>query len=165
VTVTFREREPFSDRSQDLTGKIFPKEGELPGSLSAISRAPTNHSVLRNTMIPLDGSIPTVLLIWFRTIADAVPTRACTTVMELIFGCMPTGHVTQAVSAITPRLGWRACFRIVRDSFVRQDCCVMALDDTLLLRNSKKAPGAARRFDHAGKPNRPGTIQLASRPW
>src|SRR4051794_3892219 len=83
---------------------------------------------------------------------------------------MLTGHVTQAISAITPRRGWRAYFRmietdgfswldialcrIVRDSFVQQDCCVMALDDTLLLRSSKKAPGAARRFDHAGKPNR-----------
>src|SRR3954451_6333713 len=49
----------------------------------------------------------------------------------------------------------RALCRIVRDSFVQQDCCVMALDDTLLLRSSKTAPGAARRFDHAGKPNRP----------
>src|SRR4051812_13889084 len=48
----------------------------------------------------------------------------------------------------------RALCRIVRDSFVQQDCCVMALDDTLLLRSSKTAPGAARRFDHAGKPNR-----------
>ena len=124
-------------------------------------------------MIPLDGSIPTVLLIWFQAIADAIPTRARTTVMELVFGCMLTGrgHVTQAISAITPRRGWRAYFRmietdgfswldivhalcrIVRDSFVQQDCCVMALDDTLLLRSSKKAPGAARRFDHAGKPN------------
>ena len=126
-------------------------------------------------MIPLDSSIPTVLLIWFQTIADAIPTRARTTVVELVFGCMLTGrgHVTQAIAAITPRRGWRAYFRmietggfswldivhalcrIVRDSFVRQDCCVMALDDTLLLRSSKKAPGAARRFDHAGKPNRP----------
>src|SRR4051794_30121410 len=104
-----------------------------------------------------------------------MPIRARTTVVELVFGCMLTGrgHVTQAISAITPRRGWRAYFRmietggfswldivhalcrIVRDSFVRQDCCVMALDDTLLLRSSKKAPGAARRFDHAGKPNRP----------
>ena len=126
-------------------------------------------------MIPLDSSIPTVLLIWFQTIADAIPTRARTTVVELVFGCMLTGrgHVTQAISAITPRRGWRAYFRmiqtggfswldivhalcrIVRDSFVQQDCCVMPLDDTLLLRSSKKAPGAARRFDHAGKPNRP----------
>ena len=126
-------------------------------------------------MIPLDSSIPTVLLIWFQAIADAIPTRARTTVVELVFGCMLTGrgHVTQAISAITPRRGWRAYFRmietggfswldivhalcrIVRDSFVQQDCCVMALDDTLLLRSSKKAPGAARRFDHAGKPNRP----------
>ena len=114
-------------------------------------------------MIPLDGSIPTVLLIWFQAIADAIPTRARTTVMELVFGCMLTGHVTQAISAITPRRGWRAYFRmietggfswldivhalcrIVRDSFVPQDCCVMALDDTLLLRSSKKA-----QAPHAG---------------
>src|SRR3954462_3753452 len=126
-----------------------------------------------NTVIPLDSSIPTVLLIWFQTIADAIPIRARTTVVELVFGCMLTGHVTQAISAITPRRGWRAYFRmietdgfswldivhalcrIVRDSFVRQDCCVMALDDPLPRRPSKKAPGAARRFDHAGKPNRP----------
>ena len=26
-------------------------------------------------MIPLDGSIPTVLLIWFQAIADAIPTQ------------------------------------------------------------------------------------------
>ena len=95
-------------------------------------------------MIPLDSSIPTVLLIWFQTIADAIPIRARTTVMELVFGCMLTGrgHVTQAIAAITPRRGWRAYFRmietggfswldivhalcrIVRDSFVQQDCCV-----------------------------------------
>ena len=95
-------------------------------------------------MIPLDSSIPTVLLIWFQTIADAIPTRARTTVVELVFGCMLTGrgHVTQAIAAITPRRGWRAYFRmietggfswldivhalcrIVRDSFVQQDCCV-----------------------------------------
>ena len=95
-------------------------------------------------MIPLDGSIPTVLLIWFQAIADAIPTRARTTVMELVFGCMLTGrgHVTQAISAITPRRGWPTYFRmietggfswldivhalcrIVRDSFVQQDCCV-----------------------------------------
>jgi len=105
VTVSSREREPISERSQDLTEKIFPKEGELSGSLSPISWALTNYSVLRNTMIPLDGSIPTVLLIWFQAIADAIPTRARTTVMELVFGCMLTGrgHVTQAISAITPR--------------------------------------------------------------
>ncbi len=114
-------------------------------------------------MIPLDGSIPAALLIWFQTIASAIPIRARMTVLELVFGCMLTGrgHVTQALSAITPRRGWRAYFRmletdgfswldivhalcrIVRDSFVPQDQCVIALDDTLLPRSSKKAPGAA----------------------
>jgi hypothetical protein len=129
-------------------------------------------------MIPLDGSIPAALLIWFQTIASANPIRARMTVLELVFGCMLTGrgHVTQALSAITPRRGWRAYFRmletdgfswldivhalcrIVRDSFVPQDQCVIALDDTLLPPSSKKAPGAGRRFDHARKPNRPSHV-------
>jgi hypothetical protein len=129
-------------------------------------------------MIALDGSIPAALLIWFQTIASAIPIRARMTVLELVFGCMLTGrgHVTQALSAITPRRGWRAYFRmletdgfswldivhalcrIVRDSFVPQDQCVIALDDTLLPRSSKKAPGAGRRFDHARKPNRPSHV-------
>jgi hypothetical protein len=57
----------------------------------------------------LDGSIPAALLFWFQTIASANPIRARTIVMELVFGCMLTGrgHVTQAISTISPRRGWR----------------------------------------------------------
>jgi hypothetical protein len=57
----------------------------------------------------LDDSIPAALLLWFQTIASANPIRARTTVMERVFGCMlgRRGHVTQALSTISLRRGWR----------------------------------------------------------
>ena len=42
----------------------------------------------------LDGSISAILLFWFQTLASANPIRARTPVMELVVGCMLTGHAT-----------------------------------------------------------------------
>src|SRR5919202_995466 len=107
-------------------------------------------------------------------IVQSSPEAARLTLTELIVGALLAsgGHVTQAVLALTPRLGWQAYpwmlergrFRLL--ALVRALCavvrrevaarrCFLILDDTLAPRTSARAPGAAKRFDHAAKPNRP----------
>ena len=96
------------------------------------------------------------------------------TLAELIIGAMLArgGHVTRAILALTPRLGWQAYHWMIEHGRFRLLGLVAALcgivrretggprrfviiDDTLAPRCSAKAPGAAVRFDHARKPNRP----------
>jgi hypothetical protein len=100
------------------------------------------------------------------------PTRI--TLGELIIGALLAsgGHVTQAFLALTPRLGWQAyhwmlergrfrllgliaalCVIVRREIGARR--CFAVIDDTLAPRVSARAPGAAVRFDHAAKANRP----------
>jgi hypothetical protein len=94
--------------------------------------------------------------------------------LELIVGALLAsgGHVTQALLALTPRLGWQAyhwmlergrfrllglisalCRIVRREIGVRR--CFAIIDDTLAPRCSAQAPGVAVRFDHAAKTNRP----------
>ena len=92
------------------------------------------------------------------------------TLLELIVGALLAsgGHVTQAILALTPRLGWQAYHwmlerfrllglisalcRIVRRE-IGAGRCFVVIDDTLAPRCSVDAPGVAVRFDHAT--NRP----------
>jgi hypothetical protein len=116
---------------------------------------------------------PTILSRWLREIVLSIPEAARATVAELIIGALLAGggHVTQAFLALTPRLGWQAYhWMIERGSFrllglvaalcaiLRREVagrCFAILDDTLAPRSSARAPGAAVRFDHAAKTNRP----------
>ena len=102
------------------------------------------------------------------------PEAARLTLLELIVGAVLAsgGHVTQALLALTPRLGWQAYHwmlergrfrllglisalcRIVRREIGARRCFVV-IDDTLAPRCSAQAPGVAVRFDHAAKTNRP----------
>jgi DDE superfamily endonuclease len=120
-----------------------------------------------------ETDFPTTLSRWLGEIVLAVPEAARTTIAELIIGALLAGggHVTQAFLALTPRLGWQAYHwmiergrfrllglitalcRIIRRA-VAGRCCAI-IDDTLAPRSSAKAPGAAVRFDHAAKTNRP----------
>src|SRR3954447_14743555 len=94
------------------------------------------------------------------------------TLLELIVGALLAsgGPVTQAILALTPRLGWQAyhwmlerfrllglisalCRIVRREIGVRR--CFVVIDDTLAPRCSAQAPGVAVRFDHAAKTNRP----------
>jgi hypothetical protein len=120
-----------------------------------------------------ETEFPTTLSRWLREIVLSVPEAARTTIAELIIGALLAGggHVTQAFLALTPRLGWqayhwmiergrfrllgliRALCRIIRREVAGR--CFAIIDDTLAPRSSAKAPGAAVRFDHAAKTNRP----------
>ena len=107
-------------------------------------------------------------------IVQSSPEAARLTLTELIVGALLAsgGHVTQAVLALTPRLGWQAypwmlergrfrllgliaalCQIVRREIGVRR--CFVVIDDTLAPRCSSQAPGVAVRFDHAAKANRP----------
>jgi hypothetical protein len=116
---------------------------------------------------------PTILSRGLREIVLSIPEAARATVAELIIGALLAGggHVTQAFLALTPRLGWQAYhWMIERGSFrllglvaalcaiLRREVagrCFAIIDDTLAPRSSARAPGAAVRFDHAAKTNRP----------
>jgi hypothetical protein len=120
-----------------------------------------------------ETSFPTTLSKWLREIVLSIPEAARTTLAELIIGAILAGggHVTQAFLALTPRLGWQAYhWMIERGRFrllglitalcgiIRREVtgrCFAIIDDTLAPRSSAKAPGAAMRFDHAAKTNRP----------
>src|SRR3954466_15579094 len=121
-----------------------------------------------------ETGFPATLCRWVEEIVQSSPEAARLTVLELIVGAMLAsgGHVTQAILALTPRLGWQAyhwmlergrfrllglisalCRIVRREIGVRR--CFVVIDDTLAPRCSAQAPGVAVRFDHAAKTNRP----------
>src|SRR3712207_1449383 len=121
-----------------------------------------------------EAGFPATLATWVREIVRSTPEPARATLAELIVGAMlgGGGHVTQAILALTPRLGWQAYHWMVEHGrfrllglvaalcgIVRRETCgprrFAIVDDTLAPRCSAEAPGAAVRFDHARKPNRP----------
>src|SRR5215218_9093692 len=123
---------------------------------------------------PHETGFPATLCRWVGEIVQSSPEAARLTLAELIVGAVLAsgGHVTQAVLALTPRLGWQAYFwmlergrfrllglisalcRIVRRE-IGERRCFAVIDDTLAPRCSTQAPGVALRFDHAAKTNRP----------
>src|SRR3954452_24476293 len=120
-----------------------------------------------------EAGLPATLGRWVGEIVLSIPQPARRTVAELIVGGLLAGggHVTQAFLALTPRLGWpayhwmveRGRFRLLGlvaalCGIVRREVagrCFAIIDDTLAPRSSARAPGAAVRFDHAAKTNRP----------
>src|SRR3954464_3735711 len=57
-----------------------------------------------------ETGFPATLCRWVEEIVQSSPEAARLTVLELIVGAMLAsgGHVTQAILALTPRLGWQA---------------------------------------------------------
>src|SRR3954465_10206684 len=123
---------------------------------------------------PHETGFPATLCRWVGEIVQSSPEAARITLGELIVGAVLAsgGHVTQAFLVLTPRLGWQAyhwmlergrfrllglisalCRIVRREIGARR--CFMVIDDTLAPRCSVDAPGAAVRFDHAAKTNRP----------
>src|SRR3954465_167241 len=121
-----------------------------------------------------ETGFPTTLCRWVGEIVQSSPEAARLTLLELIVGALLAsgGHVTQAILALTPRLGWQAyhwmlergqfrllsliaalCRIVRRESGQRR--CFAIIDDTPAPRSSAQAPGVAVRFDHAAKTNRP----------
>ena len=121
-----------------------------------------------------ETGFPATLCRWVGEIVQSSPEAARLTLAELIVGALLAsgGHVTQAILALTPRLGWQAYHwmlergrfrllglisalcRIVRREIGERRCFAI-IDDTLAPRSSAQAPGVAVRFDHAAKTNRP----------
>ena len=117
---------------------------------------------------PHETGFPTILCRWIGEIVQSSPEAARLTLLELIVGALLAsgGHVTQAILALTPRLGWQAYHwmlerfrllglisalcRIVRRE-IGAGRCFVVIDDTLAPRCSAQAPGVALRFDHAAK--------------
>jgi hypothetical protein len=122
-----------------------------------------------------EPDFPATLSTWVREIVRSTPEPARATLVELLVGAILArgGHVTRAILALTPRLGWQAYHWMIERGRFRLLGLVAALcdivrretggaprrfaviDDTLAPRCSSEAPGAAIRFDHARKPNRP----------
>jgi hypothetical protein len=111
---------------------------------------------------------------WITHLLTAVPLRARATFVELLCGCLisPEGWVTRAISAITRGRHWttyykllergsvrtlrlaRALFEVVNDA-LPMETLNLVVDDTLIPRQSEKAPGSTIRHDHAKRNNRP----------
>ena len=120
-----------------------------------------------------ETGFPATLCQWVGEIVQSSPEAARLTLLELIVGALLAsgGHVTQAILALTPRLGWQAYHwmlergrfrllglisalcRIVRREIGERRCFVV-IDDTLEPCSSAQAPGVAVRFDHAAKTKR-----------
>src|SRR5215210_2017042 len=128
-----------------------------------------------------EAGLPATRGRWVGEIVLSIPQPARRTVAELIMGGLLAGggHVTQAFLALTPRLGWQAyhwmlergrfrlpglvaalCGIVRREDGMKR--CLAGIDDTLAPRASAKAPGAAGRFDHAHKTNRPAFLLCQS---
>jgi DDE superfamily endonuclease len=128
-----------------------------------------------------EAGFPATLCRWVREVVRSSPEPTRITLGELIIGALLAsgGHVTQAFLALTPRLGWQAyhwmlergrfrllgliaalCVIVRREIGARR--CFAVIDDTLAPRVSARAPGAAVRFDHAAKANRPTFLTLSA---
>src|SRR6187455_663775 len=129
-----------------------------------------------------ETSFPTTLCRWVGEIVQSSPEAAQLTLLELILGALLAsgGHVTQAILALTPRLGWQAYhWMLERGRFrllglisalcriVRREIgagrCFVVIDDTLAPRCSVDAPGVAVRFDHAANGRRSCCARASSR--
>lgn len=118
------------------------------------------------------GSIPRELCYWITFLSKALPPRSIGTFIELLIGAMlsTTGFVTDAYLMVNMRNHWNSYYKWLQEGrwswlalarqFVRlllsvfkADVVHLAIDDTLTLRASKKAPGSQIHHQHGNKPN------------
>lgn len=117
-------------------------------------------------------SIQDILCYWITFLSEALPPRARSTFIELLIGSLLTrqGFVTESLLAIVPKLHWTAYYKwIEREKWswvalarqylrlvlatVKPTKVYLAIDDTLTLRASEKAPGAKIHHQHGNKKN------------
>lgn len=118
--------------------------------------------------------IPRALFDAITFLAEALPKRSVPTFLELLFGAMltQTGFVTDAVLAVDTVRHWNSYYkwlhfgkwswvalgrqmaRLALRMFSRRRWFLM-IDDTIVFRSSKKAPGSAIHHQHGSKTNRP----------
>ncbi len=116
--------------------------------------------------------IPNELCYWITFLCKALPPRSIATFIELLIGAMltPTGFVTDAYLMVNMHNHWSSYYKWLQKGkwswlalarqFVRLaltlvtgDVVHLAIDDTLTLRASKKAPGSQIHHQHGNKPN------------
>jgi len=122
--------------------------------------------------------IPRALFDIITFLAQALPKRSVPTFLELLFGAMltQTGFVTDAVLAVNSLRHWTSYYkwlqcgkwswvalgrqtaRLALRTFRRSRWFLM-LDDTVVFRSSKKAPGSAIHHQHGRKSNRPNFVR------
>ena len=119
-------------------------------------------------------NIPDILLYCITFLVKALPLRSVPTFIELVIGAMFTeaGFVTQTYLALPMKRHWSSYYKWIekgRWSWVAVGIQMarllvrlfpralshLAIDDTLILRSTKKAPGSKIRREHSRKPNRP----------
>lgn len=124
------------------------------------------------------GNIPDVLLYCITFLASALPLRSVPTFIELVVGAMitETGFVTSAYLALPMKRNWSSYYKWIEKGkwswvavgvqmarlLIRlfpQPLWHLIIDDTLVLRVSKKAPGSKIHHEHSRKPNRPKFVQ------
>ena len=116
--------------------------------------------------------IPSELSYWITFLTKALPPRSIGTFIELLIGSMltVTGFVTDAYSVIDMQNKWFSYYKWLQEEkwswlslarqfvrlclmVIRADVIHLAIDDTLTLRSSRKAPGSKYPHQHGNKPN------------
>ena len=117
-------------------------------------------------------NIPRELFDWITFLAQSLPVRSVQTFIELLFGAMltPSGFVTEAYLIMDMHNHWTSYYKWLQkgkwswlalvQQFIRllqslhkEDVIHLAIDDTLTLRASKKAPASQIHHQHGNKPN------------
>ena len=107
------------------------------------------------------AKIPPAFCSWILFLAQTIPVRSTLTFIELLVGASLTqsGFVTEAYSAINMRNSWSSYYKWLQKgkwswlalarqftrlalSVLQPDVIHLAIDDTLTLRSSVKAPGS-----------------------
>jgi hypothetical protein len=120
------------------------------------------------------GHIPRALFDAITFLAQSLPKRSVPTFLELLFGAMltQTGFVTDACLAVDTLRHWNSYYKWLRFgkwSWIALGCQTarlalhmfparrwfLVIDDTIVFRSSKKAPGSAIHHQHGCKTNRP----------
>ena len=118
------------------------------------------------------NGIPSELCYWITFLCKALPLRSVGTFIELLSGAMltPTGFVTDAYLLVNMRNHWTSYYKWLQRgkwswlalarqflrlvlANVKQDVLYLAIDDTLTLRSSKKAPCSLIHHQHGNKAN------------
>ena len=115
-----------------------------------------------------------LIVLWINFISSALPSRVCSTYVELLIGAIisRSGHVTDALLAVghqkhfstyywllaKAKWSWfkvaKQIIALIVKSFPRMQWNLV-VDDFVCPRSSKYAPGAQYHHEHSQKPNRP----------
>ena len=122
----------------------------------------------------LSLSVRICLSEWITQLLEAVPIRSRATFVELLCACLisPEGWVTRAIASMLRRKHWTTYYKLIERGHVTvlplahallglisrvvpPQILTLVIDDTLVPRKSRSAPGSAIRHDHSKKTNRP----------